>query len=742
MTSRHRQILLAILAASLAHRAWYWLEVRGTRLWTVPYLDAHDYHAWARALVAGDWGVGEPYWMGPLYPHLLAVSYLLFGVGSEALLVGQLLLSVLNVWLVWRLGRRWLAPPGALLAAALFAAYGPPVFYAGLRLMATVVTTLMLLIAWQADRARVDAAAWRARAAGRRGHGADPRAPGASPRLRPWLMLGLLVGLTATARGNVLALLPLLPLLLIARPGERSGPGRPGRTRERAGHLRAALPAALRPAVRPTLALWLGAALAIAPVTVRNLLVGGDLVLLTSNAGVNLLIGQQAQYGGKFGPLSEVPQFEFDPTGETLLESDLGRDLQPSEVSRELTRRALERMAREPGTMLTHYSRKAYRFLNGYELPQIHSWNFWRERHAALRALPVPAWLLLAGGLAGAWVLPRGVRRLWLILMAGWLLGLLPFFPTARYRLPVMPLLALASAAWALAVFAEIRARWLVPRLARQADGALPGPRDPRNLPRLLAGRPARLLGAAALLAVALWPAWTALDRDDEWWHCHLARASRAADAGDRAAMLAACAEAERLRPGLAETPYRQGGYLEKLDDLAGALAAYTEAQRRLPDNPFVLYRRARTLAGLGRHAEALSGYAAAAAADPAWSFPWHGRALSLRALGRPEAAAAAFEEAIAREPGRARYHSNLASLLGEMGHQERALAILRRLTADFPDYVPGWFNLALLQARRGELDAARETVARLQERPRLTAAQQRQLAALARELDAAGEGR
>mgnify|MGYP000444026164 CR=1 FL=1 len=92
-----------------------------------------------------------------------------------------------------------------------------------------------------------------------------------------------------------------------------------------------------------------GAALLIAPVTVRNQVVGHDQVLLTSNGGVNLLIGQQAQYGGRFGPLSETPQFEFDPTGETLLEADLGRELRPSQVSRELTGRALARLAPRPG---------------------------------------------------------------------------------------------------------------------------------------------------------------------------------------------------------------------------------------------------------------------------------------------------------------------------------------------------------------------------------------------------------
>jgi len=662
--ARSRMVLGILLGLGLVLRLWYWWQVHDTHLVTVPYLDCHDYDQWARALVAGDWGRGEPYWMGPLYPHLLALSYAVFGVGSLVLPVIQILATLGCVVLVYMLGRRWLASEtGALLAAALWSFYGPPVFYAGFRLMATLVTVLLLLVALQA---------WRA---------------GQHPRGRSWFVLGLLVGITATTRGNVLALLPMLPLFLL--------PGR-GLDRRTMGRL--------------TALLVVGAGLAVMPVTVRNLTVGGDLVLLTSNAGVNLLIGQQAQYGGRFGPLSEKPQFEFDPTGRALLQAELGRDLTPSQVSRELSHRAVERILREPGEMVKHYGRKAYRFWSGYELPQIFSWNYWRGEHMALRFFPVPFVLLGALGLVGVTVLNSAARRQWLALIGAWFLGLMPFFPTARYRVPITPLLAITTAALILALVGGVRRRqW------RQV-----GVRA----------------GAALLLIVALWPRWGAFDPADETWHNLLSVASRAADAGDRLAILQACAEAEVVRPGLAETPYRQGGYLEKVGDATGALNAYEEAVRRLPSNAFVLYRRARTLVGMGRHREALIGYADAAAADPDWSFPWHGMALSLKALGRKEEAVAAFEKAMELEPGRSRYRSNLASLLAEMGRLDEAEVILSQLTSDFPDYVPGWFNLALVQSRLGQKEEARLTLERVAALPHLSVLEREQVSRLRANLD------
>ncbi len=658
-----RLALGLVLLVSLALRIWYAASILGDQLTTVPYLDAEEYDRWARALTAGDWGVGEPYWMGPLYPHLLALSYAVFGQGSLAILFGQWALTLVNLVLVHRLARAWLPPRWALLALVLYAGYGPPVFFAGVKLMVTLVSTLLLLVALQARRAVDD------------------------PRRRTWLQLGLLVGLAGLARGNALGLLTLLPLLLWRGPTLTRG-------------------------ARWRLVgwLWLGAALTIAPVTVRNLVVGQDLVLLTSNGGVNLLIGQQARYEGRFGPLLETPQYEFDPSGQAQLEHEFGRQLRSSQVSRELTRRALRRLVSDPATMAAHYGRKIYRFWNGDELPQIYSWNFWRGRSAALRCFPVPAVALLALGLVGGCLLRPDARRLWLVLVGGWFLSLVPFFPTARYRLPIMGLLAIGAAAWAMATVQAGR------------DGQ-----------RRRAGG---LVLAALLLLVALWPGWARLDPRDESWQGHINRAARAAMVQDVAGVDRAVADAEALRPGLAETSFRHGAFLERAGDLEAALRAQEEAARRAPEHPFVLYRVGRTLAELGRHREALVWYDRAVAADSTWSFPWHGRGLSLRSLGDLDAAARAWRQAVALEPGRPRYRSNLASVLALAGRHHEAVAILRDLVDAFPDYVPGWFNLALAEARAGRTTAARRALERAAALPGLSDDQAASIEALRRELE------
>jgi len=633
-TRTRQHLLLSLLLFSAAVRMFFFFQLRGTDLAAVPLLDSEAYHEWALRLVAGDWGWNETYWMGPLYPHFLALVYLGFGVEGHAILLIQLGLSLLNVGLVFRMARALI--PGddgwiALAAAALYAFYGAAVFYAGTLLMATLVTTLYLVTGLLTVRA--------------------VRAP--TPK--NWLFLGLATGLTALARGNVLLLLAALPVLMWKGP--------PGRWKNIA-------------------ALLLGGLLMLAPVTLRNLIVADDFVLLTSNGGVNLLIGQQHNYEGIFAPVMEEAQAEFDPSMETTLERELGRDLKGSEVSRILTGRAWRMFTGNLGAMPEHYARKVYRFWNGYELPQIISYDYWKTQFSALWVLPVPFVLLSALGLLGFRFLPRPARGIMLVLIGTYFLSLLPFFPTSRYRQPIAPLLAINAAIFVLAVV------------------------------RGLASRPV-WLGVAALLIFALLPRWTALDRAEVLWQVHIHEAARASRLGNLEKTLAKGRLAEEVRSGLGDTPYHLSIFLEHLDAHEEALAALELAQARRPDHRLIPYRMGRNFEQLKQYGQALAAYERASFLDPDWAYPYLRAGLVMNLQGRKAEALDLMERAFECSPGNFRVRSNLASLYAENGRLDRAIAILDKLTEDYPHYVNGWFNLAVAQYQAGNAMAARAALDR-----------------------------
>ena len=642
-TPRSELILLVVLlTVSVVIRTAHLIAIADTDLALIPLLDSQTYHQWAIRLASGDWGWYEAYWMGPLYPHLLALVYAAIGVDIPVVLALQLALSVLNIWLVFKLGHVLLEfgrPPergvaaAPLLAAALYSFYGPAVFYAGLLLMATVVTTLMLLVALQAARAAAD------------------------PRPRAWFLLGVLVGLVSLARGNVLFLLAVLPVLIL-----KSNP-RPARKRALG-------------------ALLLGGLLMVLPVTVRNAVMAGDFVLLTSNGGVNLLIGQQTEHRGMFAPVDDRLPAEFDPSQEMTLERDYGRDLKGSEVSAILARRAWEKFRDDLPAMPLHYLRKIYRFWNGYELPQIESYDYWRGEFTTLRLLPVPFVLIGAAGFLGLRFLPTRSRWILGLVVGGYFLSLLPFFPTARYRLPVVPMLAVPAAALLCALG------------SRRADLRV-------------------WLPALAAAVVFLWPGWTAFDQGEVLWQVRLHDAARAARRGDLPAVLARGRQAEEARPGLADTPYLLSQQLEELGALAEAQAALRLAESRAPQNPLIVYRLGRYREQSGDPDGALEAFARAEDLDPDWFYPWLRSGLILRAAGRQDEALRAMRTAYRLSPGNRRVRANLGSLLAESGDFDEARFLLTALTRDDPRYVNGWFNLALAEWNAGNRDAARAHLAR-----------------------------
>jgi tetratricopeptide (TPR) repeat protein len=650
-----KRLWLSLLFFSAVVRAAFFLELKDTDLANMPLLDSDTYHQWATRLVAGDWGRNETYWMGPLYPHLLAAVYFVFGVGSKMALVLQLVLSLLNIWLLRRFAlglfsdHPW-AREISLLAAAVFAFYAAPVFYAGNLLMATLSTTLFLLVGIKLVRAVF------------------------APSLRSWFVLGLLTGLAGLTRGNVLLLLPLMPLVLWRAA--------PQSTTNKFKHI---------------LALGLGAVLMITPVTVRNLIVADDFVVLTSNGGVNLLIGQQVAFKGMFTPLTTEGEAEFDPSMEATLERELGRDLKGSEVSRILAARAWQTFGDNASAMPLHYFRKAYRFWSGYELPQIISYDYYHREFKTLWVLPLSFVWFSALGIAGLWLLPQRARWVMIILIGGYFLSLLPFFPTSRYRQPIVPLLAVSMAFWLIAVW-----RTRHKRLVR--------------------------ISIAASLVIALWPQWAAMSEDKVLWQVHLHKASRASKLGNTERTETEGRLTEAARPGLADTPYHLSLFWEDLDDRNRALEFLKVASERAPRNRLVPYRIGRNFEDLGLARRAVAAYEHAAALDTAWSYPWYRSGLVLQKEGRQAEALRAMKEALKRDPGSQRIRSNLASLYAESGELDLSLKLLLELTQDYPSYVNAWYNRALSEHRLGQREAALASLKIAQSLPNVSAEQRSQI--------------
>lgn len=402
--------LLLIGLLALGVRLVYVSQIRSSPLFEVPVVDAGTYVSAARQLASGAWlGPSEPFWQPPLYAYFLAAVFAL--AGGEQLLVPRLVQALLGTGiclLTYGVGRAVFTPRVALAAALGAALYGPLIYFGGELLPVISAVFVDLLVLWLLLR--------------------RPGCPGPGRALA----CGLLLGLAALCVGNVLLFVPLLGAWAWFRCRE-------------SGHTRSA-------AARPALLAALGSVLVLAPVTVRNRVVGGDTVLLSHNTGINFFIGNNADYDRTVAvrPGRDWLELVDRPKREAGLE-------RPSERSLWFLARAGDYILEHPLDWSLLTVRKIYQFLAGQERPRNLDPYLAREDSSVLHVLlwewgvAFPFGLLAPAALIGlflhvraAWHRPES--RAVAICTAMYSLSVVAFFVTARYRLPVVPLLLLYAA--------------------------------------------------------------------------------------------------------------------------------------------------------------------------------------------------------------------------------------------------------------------------------------------------------
>ena len=326
--SREMVILIAILLAGGALRLIYLGEIRKQPDFAYPSIDSsyHDY--WARGIVSGVWAVPPgredpqiyryPYFQAPAYAYFLALLYRVFGPDYLAPRIAQMLIGLLSAALAFHIGKRWWGKTAGLIWAALMAVYWVFIYFEGELMGVSAAVFLVLLLnltlEWSTERAG---------------------------RLRGCLA-GLVLGLTALFRPNILLFLPAAALwgawVLSRRKGKKRIPSWLG-------------------------GLVLGVLVAISPAAVRNYLVSGEFVLISTNAGQSLAVGNNELSDGTthFIPgLGDVGT-PFDwPRMVRSLERRLGRQLTHQEASELLAQRALRFIEEQPGHAKAHFVWRAF----------------------------------------------------------------------------------------------------------------------------------------------------------------------------------------------------------------------------------------------------------------------------------------------------------------------------------------------------------------------------------------------
>lgn len=404
-----------------------------------PTLDSQVHDQWARGIAFGQWSAelsaiqNEPYFRAPLYPYFLAAIYRWLGDGPMVLFAIQALLGALTAAILFFFCRETIGERAAWVAVVLYLGYWPFTYHEAERMLPALVLPLdMLTLATVAMAGRT---------------GKYLHTCGA----------GLAAGLSAIARPSILIVVPFVVLWLLYR-------------------------------VR--INRWRHAALLIAftlivilPVTLRNAVVGRDFVPIAWQGGVNFFIGNNPQSNGI---VAVVPGARADWWGgfddtRRLAEEEVGHPLKPSRISRFWYRQGIEFLVNEPGAALRLYVRKVRLLLGNAEPSNERQLYFRRKRSAVLSWLRVNFAFIMSTAVVGAGVALRSTRSivrldrlLPLCFAIPYAVGVVLFFVTSRFRLPVALFLIPMSALGCVAVLDWLRAhQWRPAITASTISGAL-----------------------------------------------------------------------------------------------------------------------------------------------------------------------------------------------------------------------------------------------------------------------------
>jgi tetratricopeptide (TPR) repeat protein len=668
--------LLLIVLLGLLLRVLYLQEISHQPTFEHPLYDPQYNDYWARALVTGDWtppeGVNDPqirttpHGRPPGYPYFLAAIYAVFGVNDWTPRIVQTALGLLNVVLMFLLGRRLFGRAVGLLAAAFMAGYWGFIYFESL-LTYPAVTVFLLLCLMGA------VCEWHRR-----------------PGVRWAFVAGMLLGAFALFRPNGLLFAPVLLFWM-------------GWVLWRRAALRRLLPLGA--------ALALGVALPLVPGTVRNYVVARDFVFVSSYGGLNLYVGNHAGASGVEPRIPELKELAgidnwscFDyPAIVRGLAAKLDRPgLKFSEASAWFYRKAFDFILGHPVDFLRLTGKKALLFWGPREITNDTVMEYDKRFSPVLRPLPGFAWILtlFVPGLV-LWMFdarrkldelpgPKGTHRrartralplVLLLFVFSYFLSVIPFFIAGRYRLPIIPFLLLFSAYGAVGLVRALAAR-------DRKTAAL------------------WLVSAAVAGVFAQWNP-TGYEASEAVWHFRQGLAW--SEQGDVDHAIAEYQAAAALDPANSATRINLGRMLARQGRTDEALREYGEALRLNPEDAVLHNNLGSELSRMGREDEAITRYETALRINPDLTIAHTNLGNVLLRRGETDRALPHFQRVADLEPANAAAFYNLGDALFTAGRANESVSAFRRAIELRPGDAPAHNYLGWVQERLGHPEAAME---------------------------------
>ena len=373
-------------------------------------IDAMYHYKWASLIASGDLLTNTPYFRAPLYPFLLALLLKVSGNSILFVRIIQMLAGCLSLVLAYRIADHVAGKTAAIIAFLLLILYPIMTYFDG-ELFLDSLFTLFALATLYHLMVKND----------------DKEHP---------LKVGLLFSLAALTRPTILIFLPVIIFYYVRR----------WKT-----------PAQRRPGVKTALIFMTTVIVLIAPVTVINFLSSGQFILISYQDGINFFIGNNPDADGLTSNLPQIGRDWDLNDADYLASQETGHRILYSEQSRFWYGKGWDFIRTQPGRFAELFVRKLYFLFSGHEVSNNRPLDEVVFENRLLSLLPVRFSHIVALAVLPLFLVRRNRHYLMLFysLVLAYGLAIALFFVSSRFRLPIVPFVAVL-AGWGLVSLWEV----------------------------------------------------------------------------------------------------------------------------------------------------------------------------------------------------------------------------------------------------------------------------------------------
>lgn len=387
-------------------RLIFLIEIVGTPFYTYLFSEPKIFDDTAKLIISNSVSSPDPFLISPLYIFFLAIFKLIFSDSNYFISLLQIVLNTFSIVFIYLSAKNIFNQKIAVISAWISAIFISFIFYSALIVPETIlIFCISVLIYLLSDANKLN-------------------------RSSQWIFIGIIFGLISISRSYFLFFIPLFIFSIIIGNKFINGIN--------------------IKKIKLISFFLIGTLIIILPITLRNLIVTGELVFVDSSLGINFYLANNSDSEGIFKSPDNF-DYEKDLSGKNYAYKVTGEKFTDSQASKYWFNRTLKEIINDPFSFSIKFFRKLFLFFSSSELPSssMLDLNFYEMNYSNLLKLPFISYGLISlFSLVGLIFYIKEKNKNYFILLFTVLLILVTslFFVNMQFRLSISPILIMFSA--------------------------------------------------------------------------------------------------------------------------------------------------------------------------------------------------------------------------------------------------------------------------------------------------------